>query len=299
MPATPFKTEGLQIGEAFRPETNDDEVVRLMVTLLDLQDATLAIRRLRDWALGLAQVTAGEVVVDVGSGTGTVVRELASLVGPTGRVTGVEPNPKLRAIAAERTTGIAGAEFVDGLADALPFPDASVDLVWCERVLQHLSDAQAAVTEFARVLRPGGRAVILDSDHDSRVTSDLDYEIEAKIRNAFLAATPNARAARHVPRQAVMAGLHVDPDIGAVGLIMPPLPDGGPSLIEMAARQAEAAGVLTPAETEGVIQSQRAAADAGYAFSAVTVFGFVLRKPSAPGPTTSATAGSLSRDDLH
>ena len=38
-------------------------------------------------------------------------------------------------------------------------------MIWCERVLQHLHDPQAAIDDFARVLRPGGRAVLLDSDH--------------------------------------------------------------------------------------------------------------------------------------
>jgi len=62
-----------------------------------LQDAAPAVRRLRRWALDLAEVRPGERVVDVGSGTGTVTQLLAGLVGPSGRATGVEPNSAMRA----------------------------------------------------------------------------------------------------------------------------------------------------------------------------------------------------------
>ena len=55
-------------------------------------------------------------------------------------MTGVEPNPRLRELAAERSPGLANVEFVEGLAAELPLPDRSVDLLWCEQVLQHLSD---------------------------------------------------------------------------------------------------------------------------------------------------------------
>ncbi len=104
----------------------------------------------------------------------------------------------------------------------MPFPDDSVDLVWCERVLQHLPDAQTAITDIARVLRPGGRAVLLDSDHATRVSSDVAPEIEARINADFIRHVPNARAARQIPRQVAAAGLDLDDDIGSAALIMSP-----------------------------------------------------------------------------
>lgn len=91
----------------------------------------------------------GSGVVDLGSGTGTLSRQLAGLVTESGSsgsgmgwITGVEPNARLRAVAASRAESnlIPNVSFIDGLAGALPFADSSVDLVWCERVLQHLDD---------------------------------------------------------------------------------------------------------------------------------------------------------------
>ncbi len=151
-----------------------------------------------------------------------MARELGPLVSPGGRVIGVEPNARLRSIADERAGEQAEVEFLDGRAGALPFADGSVDVIWCERVLQHLHDPQAAIDDFARVLRPGGRAVLLDSDHATRITSDIDYAVEAKINTAFMAQVPNPHAARLIPRQAIQAGLTVDADVGSVGLVMPP-----------------------------------------------------------------------------
>ena len=265
-------------GGAFQPSARADDDVQLMVLLLDLQDSAPPIRRLRDWALAAAEVRAGEVVVDVGSGTGTMARELGSLVSPGGRVIGVEPNPRLRAIAEARAEH-AGVEFVDGLAGGLPMTDASVDLIWCERVLQHVADPQAAIEDFARVLRPGGRAVLLDSDHATRITSDIDFVVEAEINNAFIRQVPNPRAARLIPRQAIEAGLTVDADVGSAGLVMPyqALLDG--QWLRLAAGHAVSDGTITQDEADQAIDAVAVAARAGYAFSAVTVFGFVVRKP--------------------
>ena len=75
--------------------------------VLDLQDAAPPIRRLRDWALAAAQVQPGEVVVDVGSGTGTMARDAGPAGRPGGRVVGVEPNARLRSVADERAGELA------------------------------------------------------------------------------------------------------------------------------------------------------------------------------------------------
>jgi SAM-dependent methyltransferase len=265
----------------FQPDAETDDELGFMVMLLDLQDAAPPIRRLRDWALDLAQPQPGEVALDVGSGTGTMVRTLAALVAPQGRAIGVEPNPKLRELAASRTAGLTGADFVDGLAAGLPLADDSVDLLWCERVLQHVADAQSAVTEFARVLRPGGRAVLLDSDHGTRILAGVPEAVEAKLAGAFRHQVVNSRAARHIPEQAIRAGLTVDPDIGSSALIFSSQMLRESKLAEENARLAVSSGLFNAAEADEAVELVRTAAVAGHAYAAVTMFGFVLRKPAA------------------
>jgi ubiquinone/menaquinone biosynthesis C-methylase UbiE len=109
-----------------------------------------------------------------------------------GWVTGVEPNARLRSVAANRAeaNGVSNISFTDGLAGALPVPDSCIDLVWCERVLQHLSDPQGAINDIARVLRPGGRTVLLDSDHGTRIVSDLDLDVLTAFNRAALTRSP-------------------------------------------------------------------------------------------------------------
>ncbi|GAB7003054.1 hypothetical protein JCM18899A_05250 [Nocardioides sp. AN3] len=253
-----------------------------MVTILDLQDAAPSIERLRVWVLAAADVRPGDVCVDVGSGTGTMTRRLAALAcadGVDGRALGVEPNDTLREIATKRAAETGSrAEFTQGLATALPLPDASVDVVWCERVLQHVPDPSAAIAEFARVLRKGGRALLLDSDHESRVESDMDPEAARALTLAFMGQLANPRAARSIPRQAMGAGLVVDPDIGSSALVFPQEQLAMARLHRMAADQAVADGLLDASAADAAVQAISEAAKQGWAFSAVTVFAFVCRK---------------------
>ncbi len=67
-------------------------------------------------------------------------------------MTGVEPNARLRAVAESRAGvfGVSNLSFIHGLAGGLPFEDSSIDLVWCERVLQHLADPQLAINDIPR-----------------------------------------------------------------------------------------------------------------------------------------------------
>ena len=160
----------------------------------------------------------------------------------------------------------------------IPLPDGSVDVLWCERVLQHVPDAGAAIAEFARVLRPGGRALLLDSDHDSRVESDVDPAVSRAMTTAFMGQLANPTAARHIPRQAIEAGLHVDPDVGSSALVYPQEVLRDSHLSRLSAEQAVADGLITQEQADRALAAQADAARQGWAFWAVTVFGFVCRK---------------------
>lgn len=274
------EADAVALDEIFRPAAVDDLVVRRMVEALDGQDAAPSIQRLRGWSLAAAQLRPGLTVVDVGSGTGTMCRHFAGVVGADGRVVGVEPNPVLRGIAEQRAAEAeAVVEFVDASAADLPFESGSVDVVWCERVLQHVPEAQDAVTEIARVLKPGGRALLIDSDHETRVDSDIDPEVARAIKEAFVAQMANPRAARHIRRQAMAAGLDVAPDIGSSALVFPLELLKDAPLLRASADQAVADGRITRAQADEAIRAHTEAAANGWALSAITVFAFVASKP--------------------
>lgn len=99
-------------------------------------------------------------VVEVGCGSGALLARLRELA-PEARLTGVEPDGDLRALARAR---VPAAEVVDGSAEALPLADGSADAVVLRFVLQHLADPVAALREARRVLRPGGLAVAIEVD---------------------------------------------------------------------------------------------------------------------------------------
>ncbi len=111
----------------------------------------------RRMALRRAGLAAGAQVLDVGIGTGLVAREALHIIGPQGRLVGVDPSPGMMA-----QVRLPGVELLQGRAEALPQADASCDFLSMGYALRHLPDVHAAFAEFHRVLRPGGRLLILE-----------------------------------------------------------------------------------------------------------------------------------------
>jgi ubiquinone/menaquinone biosynthesis C-methylase UbiE len=110
----------------------------------------------------LADLRPGMSVLDVACGAGVVARVAAEAVGEDGRVTGLDLNPGMLAVAA-RLPDVRGAaiKWVEGSAQSLPFADASYEVVCCQLGLQYFPDRKAALSEMHRVLVRGGRLVVM------------------------------------------------------------------------------------------------------------------------------------------
>jgi demethylmenaquinone methyltransferase/2-methoxy-6-polyprenyl-1,4-benzoquinol methylase len=111
----------------------------------------------RGKALQRAKLQPGDRVVDVGIGTGLVAREALKIIGPNGQLTGVDPSPGMLGQVA-----LPGVQLLAGRAEALPCADGSADFISMGYALRHLADLSAAFAEFHRVLRPGGRLLVLE-----------------------------------------------------------------------------------------------------------------------------------------
>ncbi|MBV8915958.1 MAG: methyltransferase domain-containing protein [Acetobacteraceae bacterium] len=147
------------------------QAASLLVFLAEMTDAH---KRASIEALALQS---GHAAVDVGCGLGDDARRLAEIVGPGGRVVGVDLSAELLGEARRRHRGTDGLEFREADARALPFADGSFAGARSERVLQHIEDPEIAVRELARVVAHGGRVVALEPDWRTLAFSGQDEAV--------------------------------------------------------------------------------------------------------------------------
>src|SRR4051794_527163 len=126
--------------------------------------------------LALLAAQPGERVLDVGSGPGFLVASLADAVGAGGAVQGVAGSEPMNAVARDLIGTRPWASIDGGDALELPYPEATFDAAVSTQVYEYVTDIPAALAELRRVLRPGGRALVLDTDWDSGVWHAADRD---------------------------------------------------------------------------------------------------------------------------
>jgi ubiquinone/menaquinone biosynthesis C-methylase UbiE len=150
-----------------------------LYTDADAPDATLAASLGCGVPTAVADLKPGETVLDLGSGAGADVLISARRVGPTGKAIGIDMTDEMLELARANAAqaGVENAEFVKGYLEALPLPDASVDVVISNCVINLAADKAVVIREAARVLRPGGRFavsdVVADSGLDDATRADM------------------------------------------------------------------------------------------------------------------------------
>ncbi len=127
----------------------------------------------------VAELHEGETVLDLGSGGGIDVLLSARRVGPTGKAYGLDMTDEMLALARQNQAkaGATNVEWLKGHIEDIPLPDASVDVVISNCVINLSADKAKVIAEAARVLRPGGRFavtdVIADPDMDAATRADM------------------------------------------------------------------------------------------------------------------------------
>jgi SAM-dependent methyltransferase len=124
--------------------------------------------------LAVAELREGETVLDLGSGGGGDVLLSARRVGPTGRAYGLDMTDEMLELARRNAAeaGVSNVEFHKGHIEEIPLPDASVDVVISNCVINLSTDKPAVFTQMHRVLRPGGRVGVADIVADDSLTPD-------------------------------------------------------------------------------------------------------------------------------
>jgi SAM-dependent methyltransferase len=156
------------------------EMTTMLLAALEAMGRHPEIQRVRQTAMTALRPEPGARLLDAGAGAGDVARRLAGEVGPGGEVIALDYSAATVAAAVQRHDGT-NVRYMTGDISAMNLPDDSVDGVWCERVLQHVDNADAAIAELIRVTRPGGRLCLIDTDWTSLAFDGVPNRLAKKV----------------------------------------------------------------------------------------------------------------------
>ncbi len=159
-----------------------DEVLRKALEMAYLTPDIVAARAEVIKALNLQ---AGESVIDIGSGPGFLAKDLAQCVGPTGVACGIDLEENMIDAGRKLCVNQPWAKFQCGDAMALPYPDASFDAVVSTQVYEYVTDLEGALSEFGRVMCPGGRGLIVGTDWSAPYWSATDTATRDRIIDSW------------------------------------------------------------------------------------------------------------------
>ncbi len=228
--------------------------------------------------ISLMAIHLSDTVLDVGCGTGDDLRKLADMVGPTGRVVGVDSSETMVREARARTEGLP-VECRVGDAHHLEFAANTFDACRSELVFQHLEEPQQAFAELVRVARPGARIVVFDPDWDTLVVDAGDKELTRRLVTLISDNHRNGWMGRQLRTLALQSGL-VDVSVAAFTVIITEWPRATQVLgFECTTQEAVSAGIVSSGEATAWLHDLEERARAGLFFSACTAFGVSSRKP--------------------
>src|SRR3954462_7717834 len=183
----------------------DENGARRIVRLYSTPDVV----QQRAKVLALLAAQPGERVLDIGSGPGFLVASLADVVGASGAVHGLDQSAPMNALARDLITTRPWARIDDGDAVQLPYADGAFDAAVSTQVYEYVADLPRALAELRRVLRPGGRALVLDTDWDSVVWHAADRERHRRIMAAWEEHLVHPHLPCTLPGQLRQAGFRV------------------------------------------------------------------------------------------
>ena len=254
----------------------DEEAARRVEALYQTPDV-MAQRREVLRALALAP---GERALDIGSGPGLLAVEMGEAVGKGGRVDGVDLSEPMIAMGRARAAAMTWIGFHTGDAAELPFPDDSFDAAAATQIYLYVRDLPRALRELKRVLKPGARALVLDTDWDSAVWHSEDRPRMARVLQAWEAHFGDAHVASKMPAALLGAGFAVERQ-SVLTLLNPRYEEASYSagMIPMIKTFVARHGI-DPAEAEAWADELRARGRDGSYFFSLNRYLFLARKKS-------------------
>ena len=237
------------------------------------------IRRRRHVREALAAAP-GERIVDVGCGPGYYVRELLDEVGPSGSLVAVDASPDMLALARARCTGYDNVTFLDGQAVAIPVDDGAADALLCVQVMEYVPETPVALAEMHRVLCPGGRVLVWDTDWGTAWWHSADPARMRRVLEAWDEHLTHPSLPRTLGAGLRAAGFV---DVAVTGHSFATVDYDDESfavaMIRMVADFVPGRNGVTGDEVEAWKAEQRALADGGEFFFEATQFCFTAKKP--------------------
>lgn len=170
----------------------DEELVKRLERMYRTPSMADRRRRIRE-TLALSP---GEDVLSIGTGPGFEAQGFAEDVGADGRVHGIDTAKPMLAAASERCGDLPGVTFEQADAASLSVADGAFDAAAAVQIYEYVPDLETALEELYRVLRPGGRAIVFDSDWSTMAYNVADEARSDRILRAFDGHCPHPRLAR-------------------------------------------------------------------------------------------------------
>jgi SAM-dependent methyltransferase len=236
--------------------------------------------RQREATLAVLKLSPGLAVIDIGSGPGFLCESMAATVGPGGRVLGVDISDDLLA-AAQRRNSASHITYRRGDAEALDVPDASFDVAVSTQVFEYVPDCDRALHEMHRILRRGGRALVVATDWDGVVWHSSDRERMARLLRAWEAHCADPRLPRTLAPRLKAAGFKID-EVSGHPIINLRLGSDTYSegIMELMANFVRKRHSAMSAEVDAWTADQRALDEQGGYFFALTRYLFLATKAS-------------------
>jgi len=155
-----------------------------MAAFLEERSQAPDMRKINQVFCGIVAARPGERLLEIGSGSGVLSRLLAPSLQPGGSIAGVDISPEMtveaKRLALMEGSG-SGIAFLNGAAESLPYQQASFEAAIAARMLLHVSDPEAIIFEMKRVVKPGGRLVVMDWDFDTVTIDHPNRELTRRL----------------------------------------------------------------------------------------------------------------------
>jgi arsenite methyltransferase len=163
----------------------------------------------RQRILNELNLQSGEHVLDIGSGNGFLVREMIDILGPPGKAVGIDLSDAMTLMAKNLCSGLLNTEFETANATNLPFDDHAFDVVTATQCLSYVYEIEQALAEIYRVVKPGGRVILIDTDWDTLVWNCTNQALMNKFMSCITGIYANAFLPRTLSGKLVDTGFQL------------------------------------------------------------------------------------------